>query len=82
MLILKRYTPETDSWSNVAGNDVITPRINHSTVWTGSEMIVWGGQSGSANYLNDLWRYNPSSNTWTKVSQAGIPTERYHPTAV
>ena len=34
------------------------PRAFHTAVWTGSEMIVWGGMSGSG-YLNDGGRYNP-----------------------
>jgi hypothetical protein len=32
-------------------------RANHTAVWTGSEMIVWGG-SGSS-YFNDTWSYTP-----------------------
>jgi hypothetical protein len=27
-------------------------------VWTGSEMIVWGGRTFSS-YLNDIWSYTP-----------------------
>jgi len=23
---------------------ILTPRAEHSAVWTGTEMIVWGGQ--------------------------------------
>ena len=29
----------------------------HTAVWTGSEMIVWGGSSGT--YLNDTYSYTP-----------------------
>ena len=53
-------------------------RIYHSTVWTGSEMIVWGG--GGPNNTGD--RYNPVTNTWTPGSSAGAPAARYYHTAV
>ncbi len=54
-----------------------------SNSWTSisGELWLFGGQGyGSTNsgYLNDLWRYNPSTNTWTwvkgdnAVDQTGI----------
>jgi N-acetylneuraminic acid mutarotase len=41
-------------------------RYYHSAVWTGSEMIVWGGYDNN-NYFNDGGRYNPSSAVWTAL---------------
>src|SRR5439155_20741748 len=38
----------------------------HTAVWTGSEMIVWGGSN--SNYLNTGGRYNPSTDSWTATS--------------
>ena len=73
-----RYDPTTDTWtatSTVAG--VPSAREMHTAVWTGSEMIVWGGRTGTGiDYVNTGGRYNPSTNTWlatstgTDVSQA------------
>jgi hypothetical protein len=37
-----RYDPKTDTWSSLSITDAPTPRAEHSAVWTGSEMIVWG----------------------------------------
>ena len=34
-------------------------RWNHKALWTGSEMIVWGG-TDQTNYLRTGGRYNPS----------------------
>jgi hypothetical protein len=28
-------------------------------VWTGSEMIVWGGNNNSGTYYNDTFSYTP-----------------------
>ena len=33
-------------------------RAYHTAVWTGTEMIVWGGDTGTA-YLNTGGRYTP-----------------------
>ena len=37
------YDPSTDSWSSVSTTAAPTRRYEHSAVWTGSSMIVWGG---------------------------------------
>ncbi len=41
-------------------------RAYHTVVWTGREMIIWGGYDGK-NYLNTGGRYNPESDTWLPV---------------
>src|SRR5262245_56327999 len=39
-----RYNPATDSWLPTStGANVPLARYRHLAVWTGSEMIVWGG---------------------------------------
>jgi hypothetical protein len=39
-----RYDPVMDVWTPTSvGAGVPTPRENHTAVWTGEEMIVWGG---------------------------------------
>jgi hypothetical protein len=46
-----RYDPGADSWT--ATNTISAPeaRAGHTAVWTGSEMIVWGGQSDNSPFL-------------------------------
>jgi hypothetical protein len=38
-------------------------RMGHTAVWTGSEMIIWGGtnwnSSTGTQYFNDTWSYTP-----------------------
>jgi len=46
-----------DSWTATAGAP--SGRGGHTAVWTGSEMIVWGGYPD----LNTGGRYNPSTDT-------------------
>jgi N-acetylneuraminic acid mutarotase len=50
-------------------------------VWTGTEMIVWGGQQGSV--LNTGGRYNPSTDSWVATSTgSNVPTQRFVHAAV
>ena len=38
-----RYDPNTDNWTATSTTNAPEARSNHTAVWTGSEMIVWGG---------------------------------------
>ena len=38
-----RYNPNTDSWTATSTTNAPSSRVPHTAVWTGSEMIVWGG---------------------------------------
>ena len=42
-----RYNPSTDSWTATSTTNAPSAREVHTGVWTGSEMIVWGGVDGS-----------------------------------
>jgi N-acetylneuraminic acid mutarotase len=58
-------------------------RYWHTAVWTGSEMIVWGGSGfGSSITLSDGGCYNPQADSWTAVSTNGVPAARIFHTAV
>ena len=64
-----RYNPSTDSWTATSTTNAPAGRDGHTAVWTGSEMIVWGGHiDGSSYYLNTGGRYNPSTDSWTATS--------------
>ena len=47
-----RYDPSTDSWTAISTISAPAERLNHSAVWTGSEMIVWG--DGMAPIISTL----------------------------
>jgi hypothetical protein len=49
-------TAPRDYWSERAINCTPSARQSHTAVWTGSEMIVWGGYN-SGRYFNDTWSY-------------------------
>ncbi|MEJ5167514.1 MAG: kelch repeat-containing protein, partial [Thermoanaerobaculia bacterium] len=65
-----KYNPTTDVWQVTStGTNCPSERVYHTAVWTGQEMIVWGGYYYSGDqYLNTGGRYNPSNNSWLTIS--------------
>src|SRR5215510_1386741 len=75
------YDPGTDSWTGTSTTDAPSVRAGHTAVWTGSEMIVWGGTDWH-NIFNTGGRYNPSTDSWTGTSIDNAPSVRAGHTAV
>ena len=50
-------------------------RHQHSAVWDdlNNVMYVFAGDDTGAGFVNDLWEYDPSGNTWTQLSPTGGP---------
>ncbi len=71
-----RYNPSTNSWTATRATNAPSARSGHSAVWTGSEMIVWGG-SNDTTVFNTGGRYNRSTNSWTATATVNAPTARY-----
>ena len=77
-----RYNPTTDTWLDITANSPAPePRVDHTAVWTGSRMIVWGGRNWNGE-LADGGVYNPSINDWSPTSPAGAPAARASHSAV
>ncbi len=64
------YNPRTNTW-RVLPQAPIGGRAYASAVWTGTELIVWGG-NGSGGVLGDGGAYNPTTNTWRPIADAPI----------
>ncbi|PYL50695.1 MAG: hypothetical protein DMF33_12135, partial [Verrucomicrobia bacterium] len=71
-----------DTWTPTSVTNAPDARRWHTAVWTGSEMIVWGGISSSGSNLNTGGRYNPSTDSWTATSTTNAPAARELHTAV
>jgi N-acetylneuraminic acid mutarotase len=76
-----RYDPGTNSWSPIASANAPSARFYHTAVWTGSEVIVWGGLNYPVYDLSG-GRYNPATDTWTPTSLINAPTLRWFHAAV
>lgn len=79
-----RYNPVADSWRTVASGSIApAPRVDHTAVWTGREMIIWGGgtdQSTGAVPMQTGGRYDPDSNTWSPtalVASTPVPRQKH-----
>ena len=79
-----RYNPNTNSWTATSTANAPDGRTTHTAVWTGSDMIVWGGQAGPdlGHYFDTGGRYDPAADSWTATSTANAPDGRYRHTAV
>ena len=53
------YDIAGNSWTAISSTGVAAVRFYHSAVWTGSEMIVWGGEDISSFTFNTGGRYSP-----------------------
>ena len=74
------YDPQTDSWSSTSISGAPSARSGHSAVWTGTHMVVWGGDISAA--VNTGGRYDPTSNSWLGTSTLGAPSARTAHSAV
>jgi N-acetylneuraminic acid mutarotase len=66
-----------DTWTATSTTNAPTARIQHTAVWTGSEMIVWGGGDFPTG-----GRYDPITDTWTATSTINAPSARRRHTAI
>ena len=71
-----------NTWTATNTTNAPSARFRHTAVWTGSEMIVWGGTPDGTNALNTGGRYNPSTDSWTATSTTNAPVARFFHTAV
>lgn len=76
-----RYDPISDTWTLTSLDGAPELRWHHSAVWTGTEMLVWGGSS-DAGWINTGGRYDPATDTWRPMSTDGAPVRRGNHTAV
>lgn len=81
-----RYDPLTDTWRATASGP--PGRADHSAVWTGTEMIVWGGDvyyetTGDLYFLQNAGRYDPATDTWRpEYGPDGVPAGRAYHTGI
>ena len=77
-----RYNPSTDTWlSTSTGANVPEAREQATAIWSGTEMIVWGGYScsgfrcsGGYTVYSTGGRYSPMADSWKSTSTgSGVP---------
>src|SRR2546421_270410 len=76
------YNTGIDSWTATTTINAPAGRSYHTAVWTGSEMIIWGGVDDSGFAVNTGGKYNPGTNSWTATTTINAPSGREFHTAV
>lgn len=74
-----RYRPRSGgsgAWRTINSSGAPVPRSNPSAVWTGKEVIVWGGGNHSTESYKSGARYNLETNNWAPISSNGAPSGR------
>jgi hypothetical protein len=74
------YDPSTDRW-RVLPPSPLAPRAASTAVWTGREMVVFGGYTdehiGTFRVSNDAATYDPATNTWHVIPPPPISRRAY-----
>lgn len=68
------------TWETLPAGGAPTARYQHTAVWTGDAMVVWGGNAGSVTATGGV--YEPATQAWTATSTTGAPEARHSHTAV
>ena len=73
------YTPAGRQWSRIP-TAPLAPRSDQSAVWTGRQMIVWGGQNTKLFEIDygDGAAYDPARRRWTALPQSPLSPRAYH----
>ena len=76
-----RFDPRTNTWRPMSTAGAPEPREDHVAIWTGREMIVWGGvrrdgKEGARRQLATGGAYDPATDTWRALSAEDAPSAR------
>lgn len=71
--VVEAYDPARNQWRVLPGSG-LTPRADSVVVWTGTELVVWGGRSWDyTTTYADGARLDPSTGTWRSLPPAPVP---------
>jgi hypothetical protein len=71
------YNPRSDTWRRLSAMPV--PRYEHMAVWTGNQLLVWGGQTTSTS--GGVWSrsappngvaYDPVTGAWSPMPKSPL----------
>ena len=66
---------QVESWTPISSVNAPIAREDHDAVWTGSRMMLWGGELGGSLF-NDGGLYDPVTDTWAPTSLVNAPSPR------
>lgn len=73
------YDPKSNSWASLPLIGAPSARSQHTAIWTGSKMIVFGGYGEGGESLNSGAVFDPQLNAWASLALSKSPeTTRGH----
>jgi hypothetical protein len=70
-------TGAAQSWRRLAASP-LAARVGHSAVWTGGELLIWGGGPFGARPLADGAAYDPAADRWRRLPPAPLAGRSGH----
>lgn len=67
------YDAPSDSWEALPIDNAPDGRLWPSAVWTGTQVIVWGGELGDAHQTKTGAMYDPALGAWEAMGVTGAP---------
>ena len=64
------------NWTATSTTNAPSARTRAKAVWTGTEMIVFGGEISFGTYSDSPEKYNPATDTWSVGSSVNSPGGR------
>lgn len=78
--IIEAWKSGRIEWIETPKTSAPSGRVQHSAVWTGEDMIIFGGapdNSYSSNY-NSGYKFSPETMEWTPISKVNAPARHGH----
>jgi hypothetical protein len=66
------YNPNSNTWQTITTTGAPTNRIFPGVVYTGSKIVVWGGNASTLSAVGGI--YDITTGTWTPMSTTNAPT--------
>lgn len=66
-----------EGWRRLAAAP-LSPRVGHSAVWTGTEMLIWGGGPPGGRPKADGAAYDPADDRWRRLPPAPLAGRSWH----
>ena len=84
------YTPpsgpllpgQAGTWRTLSNTNAPAARHGHTAVWTGTQMLIWGGLGANFDPLRTGALYDPATDSWTAITTTAAPTARTGHSAV
>lgn len=78
-----QYNPETKEWTQLPDFPGAARGFSYGDTWNGKAYLGFGGSYslGGINFLNDLWSYDPVTETWEELPSCPC-SGRLHPAFV